>query len=78
MRVTEHSVRAQMPSLPPLDIKRRINHTPRVVLLGAGGGLASFPAGDANGRLCVIFLKPVIICKGHEEPYEVRISCAEL
>ncbi len=39
-----------MPSLPPLDIKRKINHAPHVVLLGAGASLAAFPAGDANGR----------------------------
>ncbi|ABD69054.1 conserved hypothetical protein [Rhodoferax ferrireducens T118] len=39
-----------MPSLPPLDIKRKINHASHVVLLGAGASLAAFPAGDANGR----------------------------
>lgn len=39
-----------MPSLPPLDIKRKINHAPHVVLLGAGASLAAFPSGDANGR----------------------------
>ena len=38
-----------MPSLPPLDIKHKINHAPHVVLLGAGASLAAFPAGDANG-----------------------------
>lgn len=39
-----------MPSLPPLDIKRKINHAPHVILLGAGASLAAFPAGDANRR----------------------------
>ena len=39
-----------MPSLPPLDIKRKINHAPHVVLLGAGASLAACPDGDANGR----------------------------
>ena len=39
-----------MPSLPPLDIKRKINHAPHVVLLGAGASLAAFPSGDAKGR----------------------------
>jgi hypothetical protein len=39
-----------MPSLPPLDIKRKINHAPHVVILGAGASLAVFPSGDANGR----------------------------
>ena len=39
-----------MPSLPPLDIKRRINPAPHVVLLGAGASLAAFPKGDANGQ----------------------------
>ena len=38
-----------MPSLPPLDTKRKINHAPHVVLLGAGASLAAFPDGDANG-----------------------------
>ncbi len=39
-----------MPSLPPLDVKRNINHAPHVVLLGAGASLAALPTGDANGR----------------------------
>lgn len=40
-----------MPALPPLDVKRKINHAPHVILLGAGASLAAFPAGDANGRM---------------------------
>src|SRR6266699_2228995 len=39
-----------MPSLPALDIKTNINHSPHVVILGAGASLASFPRGDARGR----------------------------
>ena len=39
-----------MKSLPPLDINRKINHAPHVVLLGAGASLAACPNGDANGR----------------------------
>lgn len=39
-----------MPSLPPLDIKRKINHAPHLVILGAGASLAAFPNGEANGR----------------------------
>ena len=38
-----------MPSLPALDIKSNINHSPHVVLLGAGASLAAFPNGDKNG-----------------------------
>lgn len=39
-----------MPSLPALDIKTNINHSPHVVILGAGASCAAFPKGDANGR----------------------------
>jgi len=39
-----------MPSLPPLDIKKNINHAPHVFILGAGASLAAFPDGDRNGR----------------------------
>lgn len=39
-----------MPSLPPLDVKRKLNPAPHVVILGAGASLAAFPNGDANGR----------------------------
>lgn len=39
-----------MATLPPLDIKRKINHAPHVVILGAGASLAAFPNGDAHGR----------------------------
>lgn len=34
--------------LPLLD--KNVNHSPHVVLLGAGASLAAFPNGDANGR----------------------------
>lgn len=43
------NVRPQMATLPPLDIKRKINHAPHVILLGAGASLASLPQGDAGG-----------------------------
>lgn len=39
-----------MPALPPLDIKKNINHAPHVFVLGAGASLAAFPDGDRNGR----------------------------
>ena len=39
-----------MPTLPPLDIKKNINHAPHVVILGAGASLAAFPNGDRFGR----------------------------
>ncbi len=39
-----------MPSLPVFDAKTNINHSPHVVLLGAGASLAAFPDGEATGR----------------------------
>ena len=39
-----------MPKLPALDIKSNINHSPHVVLLGAGASIAAFPDGDKNGK----------------------------
>lgn len=39
-----------MPGLPALDVKTNINHSPHVVILGAGASLAAFPNGDINGR----------------------------
>ena len=39
-----------MPRLPQFDPARRINHSPHVVILGAGASKAAFPTGDANGR----------------------------
>jgi hypothetical protein len=37
-------------TLPRLDIKTRINHSPHVVILGAGASRACCPDGDKNGR----------------------------
>jgi len=37
-------------TLPRLDIKVRINHSPHVVILGAGASRACCPSGDKNGR----------------------------
>jgi len=37
-------------TLPRLDIKTRINHSPHVVILGAGASRACCPEGDKNGR----------------------------
>jgi hypothetical protein len=37
-------------TLPRLDIKTRINHSPHVVILGAGASRACCPSGDKNGR----------------------------
>jgi len=39
-----------MPTLPALDIKTNINHSPHVVILGAGASKAALPRGDANGK----------------------------
>jgi hypothetical protein len=39
-----------MPTLPAFDITKNVNHSPHVVILGAGASKAAFPRGDANGR----------------------------
>jgi hypothetical protein len=39
-----------LPNLPDLDLNTGINHSPHVVILGAGASRASFPNGDANGK----------------------------
>lgn len=39
-----------MPQLPRLDISRQVNHSPHVVILGAGASVAATLNGDANGR----------------------------
>ncbi len=36
-------------SLPRLDIKYNCNHSPHVLILGAGASYAAFPKGDRNG-----------------------------
>jgi hypothetical protein len=40
-----------MPTLPSLDITTRVNHSPHVVILGAGASKAAFPRGDPKGRV---------------------------
>lgn len=39
-----------MPRLPNFDLTKQINHSPHVVILGAGASRAAFPGGDANGK----------------------------
>jgi hypothetical protein len=39
-----------MPTLPALDLKTNINHSPHVVILGAGASRAACPKGDAGGK----------------------------
>jgi hypothetical protein len=39
-----------MPSLPALDIATGVNHSPHVVILGAGASKAAFPHGDPTGK----------------------------
>jgi hypothetical protein len=40
-----------MPTLPDLDTKTGVNHSPHVVILGAGASKAAFPCGDPKGRV---------------------------
>lgn len=37
-----------MPTLPALE--KNVNHSPHVIILGAGASLAAFPNGDVNGK----------------------------
>jgi hypothetical protein len=39
-----------VPRLPVFDPSKGINHSPHVVILGAGASRAAFPNGDANGK----------------------------
>lgn len=39
-----------MPLLPLFNPATQINHSPHVVILGAGASRAAFPEGDANGK----------------------------
>jgi hypothetical protein len=43
-------VPGDMPRLPALDIAMNVNHSPHVVILGAGASAAACPTGDRNGR----------------------------
>jgi hypothetical protein len=40
-----------MTTLPALDLKTNINHSPHVVILGAGASKAACPKGDAGGKV---------------------------
>lgn len=42
--------RQSMPKNPRLDIKSNINHSPHVIILGAGASISALPNGDHNGR----------------------------
>lgn len=67
-----------MPSLPPLDIKKKINYAPHVVILGAGASYAAFPNGDKNGIVLplmrnmveIIGLEPLLQSYGVTTGYE--------
>jgi hypothetical protein len=39
-----------MPKLPAFDLKTNMNHSPHVVILGAGASKAAFPKGDPKGK----------------------------
>lgn len=50
-----------MPTLPDLNITTRINHSPHVVILGAGASKAAFPRGDAKGQVVPV-MEQLIEC----------------
>jgi hypothetical protein len=64
-----------MPRLPALDITLNVNHSPHVVILGAGASLAACPRGDANGLrlpvmanlVSVLGLEPLLSKAGVEQ-----------
>ncbi len=65
-----------MPTLPALDIKTNINHSPHVIILGAGASKAAFPKGDEKGKavpvMCELieYLNLGPILKSHNVCYE--------
>jgi hypothetical protein len=50
-----------MPTLPDLNITTQVNHSPHVVILGAGGSKAAFPRGDPKGRVVPV-MQQLIEC----------------
>lgn len=67
-----------MPTLPKLDVKTSTNHSPHVVILGAGASLAACPDGDGNGRqlplmrnfVDVVGLAPLLQRHGMTDGYD--------
>jgi len=63
-----------MPTIPNLDVSKKINHSPHVVILGAGASYAAFPKGDRNGLklplmnnlVCVLGIESVFSKHGIE------------
>jgi hypothetical protein len=53
-------------TLPQLDVKNNCNHSPHVLLLGAGASLAACPNGDKNG-LTVPLMKNLVEVVGLDE-----------
>jgi hypothetical protein len=51
----------RLPTLPDLNIATRVNHSPHVVILGAGGSKAAFPRGDPMGRVVPV-MQQLIEC----------------
>lgn len=39
-----------MPKLPAYDLKTNVNHSPHLIIIGAGASKAIFPEGDAKGK----------------------------
>jgi hypothetical protein len=56
----------QEPRLPRFDIKTGFNHSPHIVILGAGASRACCPTGDRNGRTLPL-MNDFIECVGIEE-----------
>ncbi len=65
-----------MPALPALDIKTNINHSPHLVILGAGASKAAFPTGDANGRPVPV-MRELVECLGLRPYLEKKALFAE-
>jgi hypothetical protein len=52
-----------MPTLPALDLATRVNHSPHVVILGAGASKAAFPRGDPTGKVVPV-MQELVACLG--------------
>jgi hypothetical protein len=75
-----------MPTLPALDIATGVNHSPHVVILGAGASKAALPHGDATGKSVPVMqqlvdcldLRPTLEAAGFADPADFESIYDEL
>jgi hypothetical protein len=74
------------PTMPGLNIKTRFNHSPHVVILGAGASRACCPSGDRNGRKLPLMadfvesvgLEDIIRASGHQPAGNVETTYSNI